>query len=145
MGFIRDEIIDVAKTMDIPIVELSSVECDIIRRQLRGKFTRGNASLAMWKDLIDKFSVQDVDGWRWVDNFVGQSSTIMLFDLDDEPSMFEFQNGTQVVTILAETFHFEFYLTNHARDYLICFNHHDYLIATGTAAHWLKQWVDGEN
>ena len=31
---------------------------------------------------------------------------------------------------------FEFYLTNRDTTYLVCFNHHDFLIGTGEATQW---------
>ncbi len=34
----------------------------------------------------------------------------------------------------------EFYLTNTLTDYLLCFNHHDYLIACGRAREWLTAY-----
>ncbi|WP_346768745.1 DUF6756 family protein [Paenibacillus sp. HB172176] len=35
-------------------------------------------------------------------------------------------------------FNVEFYITNKRCDYLLCFNHHDYLIACGEAINWIK-------
>lgn len=44
--------------------------------------------------------------------------------------------------------HGAFYLTNASTDYLLCFNHHDYLIACGAAREWVVNYqppaVDGD-
>lgn len=35
-------------------------------------------------------------------------------------------------------FNVEFYVTNKNNEYLLCFNHHDVLIACGDATEWIK-------
>ena len=35
----------------------------------------------------------------------------------------------------------EFYITNETYEYLLCFNHHDVLFATGTAEAWLSSYA----
>ncbi len=51
--------------------------------------------------------------------------------------MFELAHGRDAVAILEECTGFEFYLTNVEAKFLVCFNHHDFLIAAGDAAPWL--------
>jgi hypothetical protein len=40
--------------------------------------------------------------------------------------------------ILAESPGFEFFLTNEDVDYVLCFNHHNYLIGVGQCKDWLS-------
>ena len=63
----------------------------------------------------------------------------MFFNEDEDQAMFHFADGAEVVPVLEECTPFEFYLTDDSAAYLICFNHHDVLLATGTAAPWLEQ------
>lgn len=37
-------------------------------------------------------------------------------------------------------FNVEFYVTNKNNEYLLCFNHHDVLIACGDATEWIKKY-----
>ncbi|MEO6457793.1 MAG: hypothetical protein ABIO92_05915 [Chloroflexia bacterium] len=53
--------------------------------------------------------------------------------------MIEFEQGTQISRVLGECFNFEFYVTNPEVEYILCHNHHDFLVATGTATSWLLQ------
>lgn len=51
--------------------------------------------------------------------------------------MFEFTHRRDIVAVLAECTGFEFYLTDVEATFLLCFNHHDVLIAAGDARPWL--------
>ena len=144
MGYLRDEIQQAAAGAGIQVRELAKAEAASIRHAVRSKFARDMNADYLWKELRDDFAVQDANAWRWIDEFVGDRRTVMFFDELEETSAFEFERGVDVVRILEETIGFEFYLTNDAIDYVMCFNHHDYLIAAGTAAEWLKRRVGAE-
>jgi hypothetical protein len=68
----------------------------------------------------------------------------MFFNLPDEKAAFTFNKGDDVVSVLSETYGFEFYLTNRCAEYLICFNHHDVLIACGSAIELLSKYKTPE-
>ncbi len=93
----------------------------------------------MWEDLSDCASVQDADGWQWISRFVGPRACVLLFDVAEEVEMFDVPSGEALESLLANTFHFEFYVTDVDASYLICFNHHDMLIGCGSA----RAWVEG--
>jgi hypothetical protein len=144
MGYLRDEILQAGADAGIQVRELSQPEAASIRQAVRSKFAQDPNADYLWKELRDDFAVQDANAWRWIDEFVVDRRTVMFFDEREESSAFEFERGVDVVRVLEETIGFEFYLTNHTVDYVICFNHHDYLIAVGTAAEWLKRRVAAE-
>ena len=54
--------------------------------------------------------------------------------------MFAIVGGDALVRLLGDLPPMEFYLTNAATEYLLCFNHHDYLIACGSAREWLATY-----
>jgi hypothetical protein len=91
----------------------------------------------LWEQLQNDVSVRNPDAWRWIASFVDGHRAILVFDPEVEPSAFEFEHGNEIVSVLAECSGFEFYVTDAERTYLLCFNHHDYLIAAGRAASWL--------
>ena len=51
--------------------------------------------------------------------------------------MFKLKARSKLSLLLGETYPFEVYLTDELVDFVLCFNHHDYLIATGRAKAWL--------
>ena len=149
---IRDQLNAAAKLTNSKVTELPLSECNDVRARVLRKFIserdmppagfstrRRQDTWPLWESLQDMVSVQNAEAWRWVSDFVGHTSTIMFFNEDETQSMFRFVDGSQVVAVLGECYPFEFYLTNDATAYLLCFNHHDFLIAAGTAALWLEQ------
>ena len=52
--------------------------------------------------------------------------------------MFEVSSGDALDLLLGETTGFEFYVTDADASYLVCFNHHDFLVCLGDARGWLK-------
>ncbi len=148
----RDHVRAAAKAVNAQITELPGEESRRVRTAVRRKFAdksrvpvagftarRMLDSWPLWEALHGTVGVQALDGWRWVSDFVGNNEVIMFFNEDEDQAMFRFADGAQVVPVLEECTPFEFYLTNDSTDYLICFNHHDVLIAAGTAVPWLEQ------
>jgi hypothetical protein len=148
----RDQVRTAAKVVNARITELSAEQSQQVRAAVLQRFVDGSRipsagfskrrtleSWPLWEALRGAASVQAVDGWRWVSDFVGNSTVVMFFNEDEDRTMFRFADGAQLVPVLEECTPFEFYLTNDDAEYLICFNHHDVLIGAGTAALWLEQ------
>jgi hypothetical protein len=66
----------------------------------------------------------------------------MFFDRDRDESGVVFEAGSCLVNVLGECTGFEFYLTDLEGDYVICFNHHDFLIGTGSAETWIREHLN---
>lgn len=69
----------------------------------------------------------------------------MFFNPSDEKKIYSFPKGDDVVAILSETYGYEYYITNRAVDYLLCFNHHDVLITCVNAKEWLKAYSEKQS
>lgn len=139
MGYILDEITEAAKTTKTPIRLLSIDEADRVRREVVAKFTGGKDVSFLWDHFTDSVYVQSHLGWLWISEFTGAAKTIMFFLDWQEPEMIEFEQGSQISRVLGGSFNFEFYVTNPEVEYILCHNHHDFLVATGTAMSWLLQ------
>jgi hypothetical protein len=137
---IKNEILEVAKKLEIVVYELPTEDANKLRKELVLKYTNGRICKPwLWENFVDFIGANCPDSWRWTNEFIGNNKVIMMFNSGDERSMFEFQNGYDMVAVLEESFCFEFYLFTRELDYLLCFNHHDILLALGTAADWLEQ------
>lgn len=93
----------------------------------------------MWDGMPHCSSVQDSDAWQWIERFVGPMPCVLLFDVSEEAEMFHVPSGEALTSVLANSFGFEFYVTDMAADYLICFNHHDVLVCCGSARAWAEE------
>ncbi len=131
--------------LNIALTEMPSAEAATLRRKVLQRFApEGVERRFAWEYLQDKVSFQDAEAWRWLGEYIGHTPAVLFFDDHDEATVFRFEDGHDIVTIIAECFAFEFYVTNPAVEYLLCFNHHDYLIAAGAAKKWLEKRISVE-
>lgn len=140
MWNIGKEIQSAANRLNIVIEDISIKEAEIIVNKVISKYTREHRDPFLWDSIINAISVHDKDAWQWISKFVGSSEAIMFFNPCDEKKVISFKNGDDIVAILGDTYGYEFYITNRAVEYLLCFNHHDILIACGDAKEWLKEY-----
>lgn len=140
MGNIKIEIQTSLNNLGITAKEISSQSVMDIVYNLEMKFTEGKKSRWLWENLTNDVCVNNKDAWQWVSEYVADSEVIMFFDQLEEKGGFAFFNGFDIVKVLADTYGFEFYLTNQKLDYLLCFNHHDVLSAVGSAKEWLQKY-----
>ena len=142
MGHLRDSIFEIVQVTGFTVRELSVIEKEGIRRMLREKYERDLPTRALWERLNNAFSVRDPKAWEWIGTFVGDSNALLITtEYEHDDTAFEFKNGKELTEVLGETTNFEFYVTDACASYLFCFNHHDYLLAAGSAIPWLKKWV----
>lgn len=114
---LRDEVLAAASRVGIVVRELLEVERDPLRWTIRNTFTHGRSSFVIWEDMKHAISVQDKNGWEYVAEFVGSTQVIMFFNKTDEQTMFLFEKGIDIVKVLADSYHFEFYLTDAGATY----------------------------
>ena len=142
MSFIKENILNVANDLNIFVNKILPEEFNSQRTYLEVKFCdKSKNSSFMWERLNNFYSIKDSNAWLWIDKILNDGSVIMFLDLDNEPLAFKLNSAKDVLSILSESIGFEFYLTNEKSDYLLCLNHHDYLIATGSIVESLKDFV----
>ncbi len=96
----------------------------------------------LWENLNNSFSIKNANVWKWIDKILDKETIIMFFDLENESYAFKFNSARDVVDILSESFGFEFYLTNEESDYILCFNHHNFIIGVGSVVENLKKFKE---
>jgi hypothetical protein len=140
MSYIREQIIEAAKELNTPIEELSHQESERIGILASNKFA-GGAKRNLWEHFESSVSIQNQDAWKWIEDYVENRQVLMFFELDNDEAVFLFPNASSIVSVLEKTANFEFYLTDTEATYIICFNHHNYLIASGAAEGWLTKRI----
>jgi hypothetical protein len=78
-------------------------------------------------------------GWQLIGEFVGQNPVLVFFAPSEDLAIIEFNNGPDLTTAIGESFGSEFCISDHRATYLLCFNHHHYLIGADAAAEWITQ------
>ncbi len=143
MWDIRGQVLRLGAELEIDVRELAEAQRRRLLDEVFTKYTQGHRySWAMWdsKFFAEHISRQAEDGWKWCGDFVGNQEVILFFNSSDEEAAFVVGGGEALVRLLGEMHRVEFYLTNMSTDYLLCFNHHDYLIACGAAREWLATY-----
>jgi hypothetical protein len=107
-----------------------------VLERLRERFARPR-SFPLWERAPATFSRQDAKAWSWIGEYFAGSS-ILLLEEEASARGFQFERGVDLQRVLEETFGFEFYVTDASCDAFLCFNHHDVLIAAGSAVPWLQ-------
>lgn len=108
-----------------------------LRRRIQERFTGGASRWPLWESFKFPSAVHDPDAWRSIGEFVGTSECLLLFNPVDAEDAFEFTSGSDLTTVLGETFGFEFYVVDAGLSYCICHNHHDILLGAGAASTWV--------
>ncbi|NLM35481.1 MAG: hypothetical protein GX206_08590 [Clostridiales bacterium] len=142
MWNISEEIRSAANRLMIKAEEIPTKEAEEIINKVITIYARGNIDRYIWERVTNEVAINHKDAWQWINTFISNSEAIMFFNPSDEKKAYRLSNGDDVVTILSETYGFEFYITNKEADYLLCFNHHDVLIACGSAKEWLREYKE---
>lgn len=141
-GLISKGIQEEAEYWRIPIEKLSKEQGDKIKYSIRQKYIKDGLIknwMFLWEHFIDDSIVTDYHGWELICDFVGTSSCLLLFDVDDEEDVFWNKNGRDLFKLIDQGDSFnEFYITNFETNYLLGFSHEKTLHGCGIA----KRWVD---
>jgi hypothetical protein len=79
---------------------------------------------------------QRQDGWELIPMYVGGRECLMF--LGGARSVWKFRNGSDLLRVLADCPAIEFYVSDEEASYLLCHNHHDFVIGWGTASRWVE-------
>lgn len=141
MADISNQVLHSAKEVNCEAREISLVERDKLIFLLKEKYSDKTDSPYFWETINNRFSIQNKESWAWVGEYSPNDKTFMLFLDNQNETGVVFEKGMCIPKVLWNCTGFEFYLTNHNVDYIIAFNHHDYLIASGMAEEWLKSKI----
>jgi hypothetical protein len=136
MSMIQSWISEAVTTLQFQLVRLPSEESREVLRQLRQKYADSASELPLWETISESESRKRVDGWMDVCEYVGDSPCLLVTEKDG-PDAYRISSGRDLCRLLSECPGFEFYVTNDVYDYLLCHNHHDYLIGAGQSAEWV--------
>ena len=138
MGRVANEIIRAAAHLGFEVERLTPLEVKQLWSTVESKYGYPSAQSFPWDSFHhERASVRDEQAWRKVGKYVGDRECVLLTCPNDEYTGFRLQSGSQLHRILEETFGFEFFLSDHETTFVLCCNHHDYLIASGEARAWL--------
>lgn len=140
MNYFKEDVLEASKLLKIDIDILSLEKGNEILQRLANNFFKNKLKYPLWENLPEAFGFQTKNGWEYLKEFTKEKKIILFFNNYDEKTMFDINDGSQVSDLIAECSSFEFYITDDSGSFIICYNHHDYLIGIGKEAIiWLKK------
>jgi hypothetical protein len=103
------------------------------------RYARRDGDGEPWERLIDSVGYQEPNGWRWIGEYVTERAAILAFPSRIETAGVVFANGAELPAIVERCSGVELYVTDEAYEFLLCFNHHEFIIAAGAAKLWLEE------
>ena len=121
---------------------LAPAEVIRIVEAIRKRYTHhDNLHAYLWEDFENSVSIRNSAGWEIACDYPVEEP-LLIFQEGSKFSAFRFANQDAVRQVLAESPGFEFFLTDDECSFVMCFNHHDYLIGVGACRNWLSQLPD---
>ena len=75
------------------------------------------------------------DGWELIPEYIGANACLMFLEGADE--VWKFKSGRDLLRVLNDCPGVEFYVCDEDASYLLCHNHHDFLVGWGGASEWI--------
>lgn len=141
MSMIQTWISDAAASLGLRVQGLAPLETDDVLGKLRVRFADSTSGLPLWETIAEDTSRKRANGWLDIGKYVGDSQCLLITE-QDGGAVYRVSNGKDLTRLLSECPGFEFYVTNEDHDYLLCHNHHDYLIGAGNSAEWVAGLSD---
>jgi len=76
------------------------------------------------------------DGWELITKYVGTTACMMF--LEGAHTVWKFSSGSDLLRVLKDCPALEFYVCDEDASYLLCSNHHDFVIGWGAARSWVE-------
>jgi hypothetical protein len=134
---IEGAIVDAVAATGVSAKELDANERESIVICLRDRLNVDLCSESPWDKLDAPDGILNPDGWKLIPFFVGIENCLLI--TASASVVWRLGSGKDLMLILQECPPFEFYVADIAFNYLVCFNHHDYLIGWGDARLWVNQ------
>ncbi|RQH08285.1 hypothetical protein [Bradyrhizobium sp. RP6] len=80
---------------------------------------------------------QRPDGWELIPKYVGATQCLMF--LEGARSIWKFSCGADLLRVLEDCPPLEFYVCDEEASYLLCCNHHDFIVGWGAALPWVAR------
>jgi len=124
-------------------LEATRVQAEVLDAEARQEIvTRLGARLgvdvtrrAPWDDDAAPNGCLRSDGWELIPKYVGDAICLMF--LEGAQTFWKVNNGSDLLRVLKDCPGLEFYVCDEDARYLLCSNHHDFVMGWGSAGPWV--------
>lgn len=136
-----DHISSALRATEVQSEVLGAAEKKALVVRLRERLGVDVAARAPWDHLAAPHGQLRPDGWELIPMYVG-STTCLMF-LEGADTVWRFRSGSDLLRVLNECPALEFYVCDQDTSYLLCSNHHDFVIGWGAATQWVDKLGNG--
>lgn len=130
-----------SELVNISLIPIEAERARILN-SLYSKYCKNNQyTYPLWEHLRIYTGVSFPFAWSWFDTILANKEVLLFFELQDDERMFQVENGSDIPKILEESYRFNFYVSNKETSFLLAYNDHENLIATGEAIDWLCDFL----
>lgn len=102
---------------------------------LRNRLGANVLSHAPWDNPEAPQGLHSTEGWQLIPTYVGRSECVLF--VARASAWWTFRSGADLLRVLEECPPMEFYVSDRDASYLLCHNHHDFVVGWGDAARWV--------
>jgi hypothetical protein len=125
----------------VPAEVLTAPQKKALVVKLRERLGVNVRAHAFWDDKTGSDGQQRADGWKLIPTYVGVRTCLMF--LGGADIVWKFRNSSDLLRVLNECPPLEFYVCDQDASYLLCHNHHDFIIGWGVARSWVDRLACG--
>lgn len=133
-------IIDAADRLSVPYSILDDGETRTLISEIESRFLFPCEGKPIWERIRNPVSRKSENAWSMACDYVGNHPCHLLVEGASDARAIRMVGIPDLKTVLGECPAFEFSLCGLESEYLLAANHHDYLIAAGSAAAWLRSY-----
>jgi hypothetical protein len=138
MWTLAQDVLHAAKDLGVAASALTLEESEALHRGMASRYAGSSERWPLWDGPTEYLAHQDPTAWRLIADFVQDEPCLLLWEPTTERTVIRIERGRELVRVLEEVHRSELYVTDSALSFMLCFNHHDFLIAGGRAASWLE-------
>ncbi|MBN8428580.1 MAG: hypothetical protein E6Q42_05285 [Dechloromonas sp.] len=114
---------------------LSVIERQALVLRLRARLGVDVTADAPWDDDAAPDGCFRSNGWELIPDYVGVNRCFLF--LEGARTVWRFRTGADLLCVLKECPALEFYVCDEDSTYLLCSNHHDFVVGWGAATCWV--------
>jgi hypothetical protein len=135
------EFANAAKEIGVSVNEIDLQSAISLRDEIIDIYCNKKYEYPLWDNLAKWVGVVFPYAWLWFNKLLLDKEVILFFEPTEYDLAFKIKNGAELSDILENAYKFSFYITNEKRSFLLCYNDHNNLIASGEASEWLINYT----
>jgi hypothetical protein len=92
----------------------------------------------MWDRINNSVSKKHEESWIKVCEFIGDRTAFLLIESSNKPAVVKVTGGDRLKALLEDCPPFDFSVCGEKYEYLLCVNHHDYIVGAGLGGEWVR-------